>query len=71
MNLLLLGQNGLFSLASSLVKLLLGVFPLILLTPLDSLELLGLDLASLLDNLGSVSVSLDPPDLGHVSIAVG
>lgn len=50
--------------------LLLGVLPLVLLSPLDSLQLLGLDLAGLLDNLGDMSVSLDATDLRHMCISL-
>lgn len=53
------GQDHLLTLTPPLVKLLLGVLPLVLFTPLDGLQLLALDLSSLLDHLGYVSVTLD------------
>lgn len=58
------GQDHLLTLAPALVKLFLGVLPLVLFTPLDGLQLLALDLSSLLDHLGYVSVTLDALDFG-------
>jgi len=60
----LLRQDGLVSFALSLLELLLGMLPLVLLPPLDCLELFLFDLAGLLHNLGDMSVSPDASDLG-------
>lgn len=64
-------QDHLLPLAPPLLELLLGVLPLVLLFPLDRGELLVLDLLRLLHHLGDVPVALDPPDLGHVPVALG
>ena len=63
-------QNHLLSLISSLRKLLLSMLPFILLSPLNSLQFLRLDLASLLDNLRNMSVTLDTADLRHMSVSL-
>lgn len=68
--LLQLGQDGLLSLRLALLELLDGVFPLVLLPPLDGRKLLALDLGRLLDHLGQVSVAGDTLDLGHVGISL-
>ena len=41
----------------------------VFLLALDGTKLVSLDVASLLDGLGHVSVSFDPLDLGHVGVA--
>lgn len=64
---LLPGQDHLLTLTPTLVKLLLGVLPLVLFTPLDGLQLLALDLSSLLNHLGYVSVALDALNFGPVT----
>jgi len=66
--LLLLGQNGLLPLALALLELLVRVLPLVLVAPLDGRQLLALDLARLLDDLGQVPVAPDALDLGHVRV---
>lgn len=63
-------QNHFFSFVSPSLKLLLGMPTFVLLTPLDTLELLTLDLGSLLHNLGYVAMPLDAADLGHVPVAL-
>ena len=68
--LLLLNQNRLLSLALALLELLCRVFPLVLLLPLDSAQLIALDLGGLLDDLGDVSVAADALDLGHVLVSL-
>lgn len=61
-------QNHLLSLIPSSLKLFLCVTTLILLTSLDTLDLLSLDLTRLLEHLGHVAVTVDAADLGHVLV---
>lgn len=56
------GNDHLFTLAPPLLKLLLGVLSFVLLPSFDRFELLGLNVAGLLHNLGYVSVALYSAD---------
>ena len=64
-------KDNLLSLALPLLKLLLGVFPLVLLLPLDGRELLVLDLLGPFHDLRDMPMALDTPDLGHVAVPFG
>lgn len=64
-------EHHLLPLILPLLELLLRMLPLILLFPLNRLQLFTLDLPSLLHNLWNMPVALDTFDFGHVGIAFG
>lgn len=67
---LLRSQHHLLPLRHPRHLTLLTMLTFILPPPFDRCQFLGLDLASFLDLLRHMSVSLDPSDLGHVTVSL-
>lgn len=69
--LFLVGQDHLLTLAASLRQsILLGMLPHVLLASLKSIDLLSLDLTSLLDGSRHMTLASDSLDLGHVRVSL-
>jgi hypothetical protein len=68
-SLLFCGKDHLFALGAVWHAALLAVLSNIVLSPLNTRELVLLDLTRLLDGLGHMTMALDPSDLWHVSIS--